>query len=214
MTGDWNATQSRLVGFRPHRPSNREAVPSCSPGVDAKRPLLGHAGRTPRFDIWTTTWSRHAAHGCRALARLPWVSRATSTPSRSRTATRSLTRRGVAARTFGRRNLVEVHDRAGIGDGARFPGERSLSLGTPRLHDVSPLGLNAAPRPFSDAEKQAPIIVASPRNEPQRGSVMQPKGAEPWRGSLGSRMPHRPHQDPGPQSGPVRRRCVAAGTLG
>ena len=69
--------------------SNREAVPSCSPGVDAQRPLLGNEVHTPQFGIWTTTRSRHAAQGCRALARLPWVSRATPPRSHSWTATRS-----------------------------------------------------------------------------------------------------------------------------
>lgn len=87
--------------IRQFRSSNREAVPSCSPGVDAQRPLLGNAVHTPPF-----------------------------------------------------------------------------------------------------------------RLGPQRGPVMQPKGAEPWRGSLGFRGPHRPHPVPGPPRGPVRRRGVAARTFG
>ena len=59
------------------------------------------------------------------------------------------------------------------------PGEHSLALGTPGLHDASPLGL------------RWPVVSINAMRliEPPRGSVMQPKGAEPQRGSLGNQMP-------------------------
>ena len=61
----------------------------------------------------------------------------------------------------------------------RFPGEHSLSLGTPGLHDASPLSLG-----WPVVSIHAIWFI-----EPQRGSGMQPKGAEPQRGSLGNQMP-------------------------
>lgn len=63
------------------------------------------------------------------------------------------------------------------------PAEHSLALGTtPGLY-ASPLGLGWR---LSSAKRETVI-------EPQRGSGMQPKGAEPGRGSLGNRiMPPRP----------------------
>ena len=118
----------------------RHAVPPCrfSPPIGhrtAKR--FRHAAQewtrsglswemrsTRPIPHWTTTWSRHAAQGCRALARLPWVSRVTPPPSRSRTAMRS---RQAALRGRGDVRVTEPRwgscERPRIGGGAGFPGE-------------------------------------------------------------------------------------------
>ena len=91
----------------------------------------------------TATRFRHAAQGCRALASAPLGSACPNTPI-----------------PFPDRNAVssggEAWAQGRSGDGtpvgfvigrgswvARFPGEHSLSLGTPGLHDESPLGLIA-----------------------------------------------------------------------
>jgi hypothetical protein len=97
------------LGFRgPHRPDPIPGPPR-GPAMQVFAPIghrtakrFHHAAQewmrsglswdmrfTHPIPYWTTTWSCHAAQGCRASARLPWGSRATPPPSRSRTATRS-----------------------------------------------------------------------------------------------------------------------------
>ena len=75
----------------------------------------------------------------------------------------------------------------------RFPGERSLTLGTPGLHDASPLGFGMQHRNPTQMTKPTPHHRPRPIHEPQRGSVMQPKGAEPWASApLGFACPTAP----------------------
>jgi arylsulfatase A-like enzyme len=88
---------------------------------------------------------------------------------------------------------------------------------------------NAAPKtPAGTAAKDANAIVrAGPEpmpaawqlfdlqsDEPQRGSVMQPKGAEPWRALPWDSRAHHPHHVPGPQRGPVMGDAVPQGRSG
>ena len=116
----WDDSERRSGCHRTLDPSSPweledpNGVPSCSPGVDAQRPLLGKGVRwqIPMADptgVPSEVWRR----GC-----------------------------GPQGESL-RRNPNGVHDRAGIGVDAGVPGERSLSLGTPGLHEASPLGLKA-----------------------------------------------------------------------
>lgn len=102
-----------------------------------KEPMIGQSDNSvPR----TAKRFRHAAQGCRALARLPWVSRATPPHSAS---DRNAVPSGGDAWEQGRSGdgtPVGFVNGRGLGV-VRVPRRASLSLGTPGLHDASPLGL-------------------------------------------------------------------------
>lgn len=74
-------------------------------------------------------------------------------------------------------------------------------LGTPGLHDTSPLGLGWR----LSAVNEKMVL------EPPRGSGMQPKGVEPGRGSLGNRvMPPRPSLRTASRSRQGRSRLISS----
>jgi hypothetical protein len=88
---------------------------------------------------WTPTGSRHAAQGCRALAsaplgiqphRHPHVPGPQRGPVTGAALPQGRPGDGTSLRFMLLRGSWVV----------RFPGEHSLSLGTPGLHDESPLG--------------------------------------------------------------------------
>ncbi len=133
--------------------------------------------------------------GAEPLASAPLGTAHPIAPSRSWTATRSRHGHCVAAWPFddGTSLRFMILRRSWV---SRFPGEHSLSLGTPGLHDESPLGFATPHHNHTQMTKPitpTPIIALRPIHEPQRGSVMQPKGAEPLASApLGTAHPITP----------------------
>ena len=88
---------------------------------------------------WSPTGSRHAAQGCRASASAPLgikPHRRHHVPGPQRGAvTGDALPQGCSGDGTSLRFLLRRGSWV-----ARFPGEHSLSLGTPGLHDESPLG--------------------------------------------------------------------------
>ncbi len=90
---------------------------------------------------------------------------------------------------------------------ARFPGEHSLSLGTPGLHDESPLGFGYRPATTLGCRNPTPNIALRPFMNRNAVPSCSPRVPSLWRVLPWEPPTPSPPPVPGPQRGPVT--CIA-----